>query len=123
VMSEKQQHTFEETMEMDLAFSVKDLCRVRANIYWQRGTPGIVCRIIPLKILSIEELGLPPVLKEFTKHRLGLCLVTGPTGSGKTTSLAAMLDVINQQRPCHIVTIEDPLEFVHFDKQAYISQR
>lgn len=123
VMSEKQQRVFEDTMEMDLAFAVKDLCRVRANIYWQRGTPAIVMRIIPLKILTIEELGLPPVLKEFTKHRLGLILVTGPTGSGKTTSLAAMIDLINQQRPCHIVTIEDPLEFVHQDKTAYISQR
>src|SRR4051812_46506942 len=81
-MSPKQQKTFEDTFEMDLAFSVKDLCRVRANIYWQRGTPAIVMRIIPLKILTIEELGLPPVLKEFTKHRLGLVLVTGPTGSG-----------------------------------------
>lgn len=123
VMSEKQQRIFEETLEMDLAFSVKDLCRVRANIYWQRGTPAIVCRIIPLKILTIEELGLPPVLREFTKHRLGLILVTGPTGSGKTTSLAAMLDLINETRPCHIVTIEDPLEFVHFDKKAFVSQR
>src|ERR1044072_2449456 len=123
VMSEKQQRVFEETFEMDLAFSVKDLCRVRANIYWQRGTPAIVCRIIPLKIFTIEELGLPPVLKEFTKHSLRLVLVTGPTGSGKTTSLAAMIDLINQQRPCHIVTIEDPLEFVHQDKTAYISQR
>lgn len=122
-MSEKQQRIFEETFEMDLAFEVKGMCRVRANIYWQRGTPAIVMRIIPLKILTIEELGLPPVLKEFTKHRLGLVLVTGPTGSGKTTSLAAMIDLINQQRPCHIVTIEDPLEFVHQDKTAYISQR
>jgi len=123
VMSEKQIRRFEDTFEMDLAFSVRDLCRVRANIYFQRGTPAIVCRIIPFKILTIEELGLPPVLKEFTKHRLGLCLVTGPTGCGKTTTLAAMIDVINQQRPCHIVTIEDPLEFVHRDKAAYITQR
>lgn len=123
MMSEKQRRVFEATMEMDLAFAVGDLCRVRANIYMQRGTFAIVCRIIPLKILTIEELGLPPVLKEVVKHRLGLVLVTGPTGCGKTTSLAAMLDLINQQRPCHIVTIEDPLEFVHQDKAAYVSQR
>lgn len=123
LMTEKQKKVFEEKMEMDLAFAVKDKCRVRANIYMQRGNPAIVCRIIPLDILTIEELGLPPVLKELTKHRLGLILVTGPTGSGKTTSLAAMLDLINQQRPCHIVTVEDPLEFVHKDKMAYISQR
>lgn len=123
LMSEKQQHKFEDTLEMDLAFGVGDKCRVRANIYWQRGSCAIVCRIIPLEILSIEQLGLPPVLKELCKHRLGLVLVTGPTGSGKTTTIAAMLDLINQNRPCHIVTIEDPLEFVHQDKMAYVSQR
>lgn len=123
VMSEKQQKKFEEHMEMDLAFGVGDKCRVRANIHMQRGTYGIVCRIIPLQILSLDQLGLPPVLSELTKHRLGLILVTGPTGCGKTTSLAAMIDLINQQRPCHIVTIEDPLEFVHADKQAYVTQR
>lgn len=123
VMSEKQRRIFEEHMEMDLAFAVGDKCRVRANIHMQRGGYGIVCRIIPLNILSIDELGLPPVLKELTKHRLGLILVTGPTGSGKTTSLAAMIDLINKTRPCHIVTIEDPLEFVHQDKKAYVTQR
>jgi twitching motility protein PilT len=123
LMSEKQLRKFEETHEMDLAFAVKDYCRVRANLYHQRGSAACVCRIIPLDILSIEDLGLPPVLKELTKHRQGLILVTGPTGSGKTTSLAAMIDLINQHRPCHIVTIEDPLEFVHQDKSAYVSQR
>jgi twitching motility protein PilT len=123
LMSEKQIKRFEENLEMDLAFSVGDKCRVRANIYWQRGNPAIVCRIIPLTILTLEELGLPPVLRELTKHRLGLILVTGPTGSGKTTSLAAMIDIINESRPCHIVTVEDPLEFVHQDKKAYVSQR
>lgn len=123
LMSEKQIRKFEENLEMDLAFAVGDKCRVRANIYWQRGTPAIVCRIIPLTILTLEELGLPPVLKELTKHRLGLILVTGPTGCGKTTTLAGMIDLINEQRQCHIVTIEDPLEFVHKDKKAYVSQR
>jgi twitching motility protein PilT len=123
LMNERQMRKFEDTMEMDLAFGVKDLCRVRANLHMQRGTHGIVCRIIPLQILTIEQLGLPPVLKELAKHRQGLVLVTGPTGSGKTTSLAAMVDVINDNRPCHIVTIEDPLEFVHRDKQAYLTQR
>ena len=123
LMSEKQRHKFEDTMEMDLAFSVGEHCRVRANIHLQRGTYGIVCRIIPLSILTIDELGLPPVMKEFCKHRLGLVLVTGPTGCGKTTSLAAMIDLINVTRPCHIVTIEDPLEFVHKDKRAYLTQR
>jgi twitching motility protein PilT len=123
MMSEKQAKYFEDHMEMDLAFSVGDICRVRANIYMQRGSYAIVCRIIPLKILTTDELGLPPVLKEVVKHRQGLVLVTGPTGSGKTTSLAAMIDIINEHRACHIVTVEDPLEFVHPDKLAYVSQR
>ena len=123
IMSEKQIREFEENLEMDLALEIPGVCRMRVNVYWQRGTPATVMRIIPLKILTIDELGLPPVLKEFTKHRLGLVLVTGPTGSGKTTTLAAMIDLINEQRPCHIVTVEDPLEFVHQDKKAYVSQR
>lgn len=123
IMTEKQRRKFEDHMEMDLAFSVGENCRVRANIHMQRGTWGIVCRIIPMNILSIEDLGLPPVLREFCKHRLGLVLVTGPTGCGKTTTLAAMIDLMNQQRAHHIVTVEDPLEFVHRDKKAYITQR
>lgn len=123
VMTDKQRKVFEETKEMDLGFAVGDMCRVRANIYMQRGGFAIVCRIIPLEILSLEQLGLPPVLGEVVKHRQGLVLVTGPTGSGKTTTLAAMLDIINSNRQCHIVTVEDPLEFVHRDKKAYVSQR
>jgi twitching motility protein PilT len=123
LMSEKQRRVFEETLEQDLAFTVGTYCRVRANIHWQRGTVGIVCRIIPLKVLTIDELGLPPVLKELGKHRVGLILVTGPTGSGKTTTLAGILDQINEQRSCHIVTIEDPIEFVHQDKNSYVTQR
>lgn len=123
MMSERQARIFEETMEMDLAFAVGTKCRVRANIHMQRGHFAIVCRIIPLTILSIEELGLPPVLKEVCKQRLGLVLITGPTGCGKTTTLAALLDLINQTRSCHIVTIEDPLEFVHSDKRGYVTQR
>lgn len=123
LMTERQLKKFEETMEMDLAFAVADKCRVRANLHMQRGGHAAVMRIIPLEIKSLDQLGLPPVMGEVTKHRLGLVLVTGPTGSGKTTTLAAMIDLINQQRPCHIVTIEDPLEFVHPDKQAYVTQR
>jgi twitching motility protein PilT len=89
----------------------------------QRGTWASVCRVVPLRIKTIQELGLPPILAELTKHKMGLILVTGPTGSGKTTTLAAMLDLINQERECHMVTVEDPLEFVHQDKKAYVSQR
>lgn len=123
VMTERQKRIFEETYEMDLGFEVAGKCRVRMNCYMQRGTPATVMRIIPLKILNVEELGLPPVLHELTKQRLGLILVTGPTGSGKTTTLAALLDEINRSRPCHIVTIEDPLEFTHRDQVGYVSQR
>ncbi len=123
MMNERQQRIFEETMEMDLGFTVPGKCRVRMNVYRQKGACASVMRIIPLEIKSIEDLGLPPVLHELCKQRLGLILVTGPTGSGKTTTLAAMIDVINQSRPNHIVTIEDPLEFVHQDKMGYVSQR
>lgn len=123
MMTPRQLKIFEDTSEMDIAYNVKDLCRVRCNIHMQRGTWASVNRVIPLTILSLEELGLPPVLKELIKHRLGLTLVTGPTGSGKTTTLAAMLDLINQTRPVHIVTIEDPIEFVHQDKMGYVTQR
>lgn len=123
LMTEEQLRIFEETHEMDLAFSVAGKCRVRANIHRQRGTYAIVCRIIPLQIKSIAELGLPPVLAKVCEERVGLVLVTGPTGSGKTTTLAAMLDLINKARPVHIVTVEDPLEFVHPDQMGYCTQR
>lgn len=123
LMTDRQRHHFEEKMEMDLAFQVADKCRVRTNIYRERGGMACVCRIIPLQIRTLEQLGLPPVLGELTKHRQGLILVTGPTGCGKTTTLAALIDIINQNRACHIVTIEDPLEIVHQDKKAYVSHR
>jgi twitching motility protein PilT len=122
-MTPKQAAQFEERLEMDLAFSVGRKMRIRANLYFQRGTYAGAFRIIPLEILSLEQLGLPPVLAEVAKYRQGLVLFTGPTGCGKTTSLAAIIDLINRERACHIVTIEDPLEFVHEDKLAYISQR
>lgn len=123
LMNERQRMVFDDTHEMDLAFQVGDKCRVRTNVYRERGMTATVMRIIPMEIKTLEQLGLPAVLGELTKHRLGLVLVTGPTGSGKTTTLAAMIDLINQNRQCHIVTIEDPLEIVHKDKQAYVSQR
>jgi twitching motility protein PilT len=122
-MTSKQSAQFEDRLEMDLAFSVGDLMRIRANLYFQRGTHAGVFRLIPLEILSVEQLGLPPVLNESSKYRQGLVLVTGPTGCGKTTSLAAIIDLINVTRQAHVVTIEDPLEFVHTDKASYISQR
>lgn len=123
LMSERQKRIFEETNEMDLAFVLEGKCRVRTNIYSQRGTMASVMRIVPSRIRTLEELGLPPSLTEVTKHRQGLVLCTGPTGSGKTTTLSALLDVINEERRCHIVTVEDPLEVEHQDKNSYVSQR
>lgn len=123
VMSEKQKAIYHERSDFDCSYKIKGKCRVRCNLYSQRGTPASVMRIIPTRIRSLEELGMPPSLEEQTKHKQGLILVTGPTGSGKTTTLAAMLDIINENRKTHIVTIEDPLEIEHQDKQSYVSQR
>lgn len=123
VMTHEQIGRFEHRHELDLAFTIEGVCRIRANVYQQRGTMGMVCRLIPLKIYSLEQLGMPPILAELTKSRQGLILVTGPTGSGKSTTQAAMLDLINSTRRANIVTIEDPIEFVHPDKMCIISQR
>ena len=123
IMSHEQIGRFEHRHELDLAFEVEGITRVRANIYQQRGSLGLVCRLIPLKIYSLDQLGLPPVIGELTTNRQGLILVTGPTGSGKSTTLAAMIDKINQERRANIVTVEDPIEFVHPDKQSIVSQR
>ena len=122
-MTPRQQAVFEQHHEMDLAFSVGEGLRIRMNIYQQRGGPATVCRLIPTRIRSLEELGCPPKVKDFTTHRNGLVLVTGPTGSGKTTTLAAMIDLLNQNRRVNIITLEDPIEFVHKDKAAIVSQR
>jgi twitching motility protein PilT len=108
-MTPRQQAVFEQHMEMDLAFNVGEELRIRMNIYQQRGTTATVCRLIPTNIRSLDELGIPPKVKEFTTHRNGLILVTGPTGSGKTTTLAAMIDLINQTRKVNIITLEDQL--------------
>lgn len=123
LMTDRQKRIFEETLEMDLGFTVPGICRVRCNVYWQMGSMACVCRVVPLKIKSLEQLGLPATLAELTKHETGLILVTGPTGSGKTTTLAAMLDIINSSRACNLITLEDPLEFVHPPKMAYVTQR
>jgi len=122
-LTARQQAVFEQHHEMDLAFSVGNELRIRMNVYMQRGGVATVCRLIPTRILSLEQLGIPVKVKEFLTHRNGLVLVTGPTGSGKTTTLASMIDLINQNRAVNIVTIEDPIEFVHQDKKAIVSQR
>jgi len=123
LMTDRQRHIFDETLEMDLGFTVPGKCRVRCNVYWQKGSIASVCRVVPLRIKTLEELGLPTILGELTNAKNGLILVTGPTGSGKTTTLAAMLDIVNAERSCNMVTIEDPLEFIHVDKKSYVTQR
>ena len=122
-MTPRQQATFEQHHEMDLAFSVGEALRIRMNIYMQRGGCATVCRLIPTNIRSLDELGVPPKVKDFITHRNGLVLITGPTGSGKTTTLAAMIDLLNATRKVNIITLEDPIEFVHKDKEAIVSQR
>jgi twitching motility protein PilT len=123
VMSDEQRKRFETTKELDFSFGVKSLSRYRANVFLQRGVVAMAVRQIPYEIIAMEKLGLPQVVREFTTKQKGLVLVTGPTGSGKTTTLAAMLDRINSTRPCHIVTIEDPIEYVHQHKKAIVNQR
>ena len=114
---------FQKVMELDCSYMLDDVARFRVNICKEDGATRIVMRLIPLKIKKIADLGLPPVLSKICTGKTGLVLVTGPTGSGKSTTLAAMIDEINETRPVHIITIEDPLEFVHIDKKAIITQR
>jgi twitching motility protein PilT len=121
--TERMKKVYYESADFDLSFVVAGRCRVRANLYKQRGTPAAVMRVVPTRIRTLEELGMPASLREVTKHKQGLVLVTGPTGSGKTTTLAALIDIINIERKTHIVTIEDPLEVEHQDKNSYLSQR
>ena len=123
IMSDRQKERFKKSLEIDLAHSVPGLGRFRCNIFQQRGTVGMVFRIIPVKILGMEALNLPKVLKKICLEKRGMVLVTGTTGSGKSTSLAAMIDHINSTRSEHIMTIEDPIEFLHRDKRSLVSQR
>src|ERR671939_894261 len=123
VLTDAQKHRFEETLELDFSFGIKGLSRFRANLFNQRGAVGAVFRAIPYEIRSFEQLGLPPVVSNLCERPRGLILVTGPTGSGKSTTLAAMLDKINRERHEHIVTIEDPIEFLHAHKSCIVNQR
>ena len=115
--------TFTDTHEVDLAYSVAGLGRFRCNTFQQRGTIGMIFRVIPMRVLTIEQLLLPPVLKRIATEERGLVLVTGTTGSGKSTTLAAMIDDINSTRTSHVMTVEDPIDFLHRDKRSIISQR
>jgi len=110
-------------VELDFSYSIPGLARFRVNIFWQRKNAGIVIRAIPIKILTLEELAFPPVLTELALKPRGLVLVVGPTGSGKSTTLAAMIDLINATQRAHILTVEDPIEFWHEDKMSYVNQR
>jgi twitching motility protein PilT len=123
VLTDAQKHKFEEENELDLSFGVKGLSRFRGNIFIQRGAVAGVFRVIPYKILTFEELNLPPVVSELAAKPRGLVLVTGPTGSGKSTTLASIIDYINLNRHEHIVTIEDPIEYLHPHKGCLVNQR
>jgi twitching motility protein PilT len=123
VMTDAQKHRFEEDLELDFSFGLKGLARFRANCFNQRGATGSVFRVIPFEIKSFSQLNLPPVVAKLCDKPRGLILVTGPTGSGKSTTLAAMIDKINAERHDHIITIEDPIEFVHQHKSCLVNQR
>jgi twitching motility protein PilT len=123
VLTDAQKHRFEEALELDFSFGLKGMSRFRANLFNQKGAVGAVFRAIPYEIKGFENLGLPPVVKDLCNKPRGLILVTGPTGSGKSTTLAAMIDKINQERREHILTIEDPIEFLHPHKNCVVNQR
>jgi len=123
LLSEERKQKFLREKELDFAFEFKERARFRINVYVQRGSSAFAVRCIPYKIPRLEELNLPPVLRDLTRKPHGLILVTGPTGSGKSTTLASMIDLINEERSLHIVTVEDPIEYVYQPKRSLISQR
>ncbi len=123
MMSNRQKQKFKENTELDMAYGVAGLGRFRVNVFQQRGNVGVVLRVIPTKIRALDELYMPKIIEQICEEARGLVLVTGITGSGKSTTLAAMLDRINSTRPEHIITIEDPIEFLHRDKKGFVNQR
>jgi twitching motility protein PilT len=123
ILTDAQKARFEEHLDLDFSVELHHLGRFRVNVFFQRLGEGAVFRLIPSRIKSIQELGLPPVLEELALRDRGLIVVTGPTGSGKSTTLAAMVDLINQRRTAHIITLEDPIEFVHAHKRSIVNQR
>ena len=123
ILRQGQREQFEQEMELDVSYSLPGRARFRVNVYRQRDSVGAAFRLVPAAIPSLEELGLPARVAEFAREPRGLVLVTGPTGSGKSTTLAALVDIINRDRACHIVTIEDPIEYLHEHKTAMVSQR
>ena len=123
ILTDAQKHRFEENLELDFSFGIKNLARFRGNLFHQRGAVAGVFRVVPFEIKSFEQLGLPPILRKLCEKPRGLVLVTGPTGSGKSTTLATMLDLINSTRHEHMITIEDPIEFIHPHKKCLVNQR
>jgi len=123
ILTDEQKEMLEKEKEIDLSYSLENKARFRVNIYHQKGYISIALRYLPYKIPTLEELGLPSVCNEFTKHSQGFVLVTGPTGHGKSTTLASMINKINQERACHIITIEDPIEYVFVHNKSIIDQR
>jgi len=123
ILTEEQQKRFENEKELDFSFGIQGLSRFRANVFQQRGVTSIAIRQIPFEILDFKSLGLPPVVEEFSKKQKGLILVTGPTGSGKSTTLASIIDKINNERYAHVITIEDPIEYIHQHKKCIVNQR
>lgn len=123
MISPAQRRRFEKELELDFAYEIPDVARFRGNVYQQRGLVQAAFRVIPLQVQSIEDLRLPPIVQQFCDRPRGLVLVTGPAGSGKSTTQAAMIDFINRSQPVHIVTVEDPIEFIHDDAMAVIHQR
>ncbi|UCD18544.1 MAG: type IV pilus twitching motility protein PilT [Candidatus Zixiibacteriota bacterium] len=123
IMNEKQRLKFETSSELDLSFGIEQLSRFRCNVFMQRGNVAVALRQIPYKVKSFEELGLPKVISEFATLPRGLVLVTGPTGSGKSTTLAAVIDKVNRERQSHIITVEDPIEYLHRHQSSIVNQR
>jgi twitching motility protein PilT len=123
IMSNPQKEKFKQRSELDVAYSAPGMGRFRVNVFQQRGTVGLVFRLVPTKIMTIEELNLPPVLEKLAMEQRGLILVTGTTGSGKTTALASLIDFINRNRMDNVITIEDPIEYLHRDRKSIVSQR
>ncbi|MBI5268011.1 MAG: type IV pilus twitching motility protein PilT [candidate division Zixibacteria bacterium] len=123
MLNEKQKMKFEQNWELDFSFGIEAMSRFRANMFMQRGNVAVALRQIPYKVKTFEELGLPKAITEFSRLPRGLVLVTGPTGSGKSTTLAAIIDKVNRERPVHIITVEDPIEYLHRHQMALVNQR
>ncbi|MBI3039071.1 type IV pilus twitching motility protein PilT [bacterium] len=123
MLTAEQQKEFEEKLELDISYSVHGFGRFRVNVYKQRGCIGAAFRVIPTKIPNLDDLKVPSKMREFTKWNKGLVLVTGPTGSGKSTTLASIINIINEEQRCHIITVEDPIEYLHYHKRSVVNQR